>query len=194
MAHLLPLRFSAVLLFGAALLLSACCANNICDCNDEQEDAITLRFATGTRPGKRSFATSDLDTILIQRSPLPYKATTKPETILLINTAAQLSDSVVAVVLNNNTPFAQVGAARLSRYRYVVQYLTQLPKSKPVPTTVLVIDSIHLKGSLAGDGCCTCYTNSQKTVYAKQPKRLNPAQDSAFVVDLKQKRYLELTK
>ena len=193
MAYSLLSRISTVLSLGAVLLLSSCCANNECNCEDEQADAINLSFlmnadtlATGHSFGKR-----DVDTIIVQRSPRPYKATTKPETVTLIRTLTQARDYVV---LNNTTPFGQVGRAKVNGYRYVVQYLKHFPKSKPVATTVLVIDSIHLKGSLSGDGCCTCYTNSQKIVYASRPKRLNPTQDSAFVVDFKQKPYLEITK
>ena len=184
MAHLLPFRFSTALFFCVALLLSGCCANNVCDCEDAQADAIKLRFAP-------RFAAADLDTIIIQRSPLPYNTTAKPETVTLIRTPARARDSVV---INNSTPFTQAGSAKLNRYRYVVQYLAQQPKSKPVPTTVLVIDSTRLRGSLAGSGCCTCYTNTQKTVFATRPKRNSTALDSAFVIDLRQKSYIELTK
>lgn len=194
MAYSLFSRISAVLSFGAVLLLSSCCANNVCDCKDEQADAVNLRFLINadTLATGHSFSKRDVDTIIIQRSPRPYKATTKPETVTLIRTLAQARDTIV---LNNATPFGQVGKIKVNGYRYVVQYLQHFPNSKPVATTVLVIDSIYLKGSLSGNGCCTCYTNSQKTVSASKPKRLNPAQDSAFVVDLKQKPYyLGLTK
>ena len=193
MAYSLLSRISTVLSLGAGLLLASCCANNECNCQDEQADAIQLRFlvSADSLAGGKGFGKRDVDTIIIQRSPLPYQAATKPETVTLIRTAAQARDSIV---VNNNTPFGQVGTAKLNRYRYQIQYLKQVPKSKPVAITVLVIDSIQLKGSLDGNGCCTCYTNSRKTVYAAKPKRLNPAQDSAFVVDLKQKPYLELTK
>ncbi|WP_157781136.1 hypothetical protein [Hymenobacter sedentarius] len=184
MAHLLPFRVSTACFLTVALLLSGCCANNVCNCQDEQADAIKLRFSP-------RFATADLDTIIIQRSPLPYSPTTKPETVTLVRTAARVRDSVV---INNTTPFAQAGTAKLNKYRYVVQYLGQAPQSKPVPTTVLVIDSIRLAGSLDGNGCCTCYTNTQKTVYATRPKRNSAAADSAFVIDLKQKPYIELVK
>ena len=195
MAYSLLSRISAVLSFGAVLLLSSCCANNECNCKGEPlADAVELRFLINadSLAGGRGFGRLDVDTIIIQRSPRPFKATIKPETITLIRTAARARDSVV---LNNNTPFGQVTNLKLNHYRYMVQYLKHLPNSKPVATTIVVIDSVQLKGRLDGTGCCTCYTNSQKTVYASKPKRLNPAQDSAFVVDLKQKPYyLGLTK
>ena len=193
MAHSLPFRISTILSLGAGLLLSGCCANNVCDCQDGQADAIKLHFrvSADSLAGGMGFGKRDVDTIIIQRSPLPYKATTKPETVVLIRTLAHARDSIV---LNNNTPFGQVGSTKVNGYRYVIQYLTQNPNSKPVPTTVLVINKTDLAGRLDGTGCCTCYTNTRKTVYAAKPLRKNPAQDSAFVVDLKQKPYLELTK
>ena len=195
MTNLLPFRFSTILPLAAALLLGSCCANNECDCKDEPlADAVKLRFLINadSLAGGRGFGRLDLDTIIIQRSPRPFKATMKPETVTLIRTAARARDSVV---LNNNTPFAQVTNLKLDRYRYVVQYLKHVPNSKPVATTILVIDSVQSRGRLDGTGCCTCYTNFRKTVYAARPKRLNPAQDSTFIIDLKEKPYyIELTK
>jgi hypothetical protein len=63
-----------------------------------------------------------------------------------------------------------------------------------VPTTVLVIDGIELRGTLEGDGCCTCYTNTQKTVSATRVNQSNPALNTAFVVDLKAQPTVEVTK
>lgn len=179
MPHLLPFRFAAFFLAPALLLASGCCANNVCDCQDAQADAVALRFSS-------AFSAADLDTLVIQRSPLPYRATTKAESVTLIRTGSQVRDSVL---LNNNTPFTQVGSTKLNGYRYVVQYLVQRPGGKPVPTTALVIDSTRLRGSLSGNGCCTCYANSQKTVYARKD---GAAQDSVF--DLKQKPYILVTR
>ncbi|WP_210521449.1 hypothetical protein [Hymenobacter terricola] len=156
MSYLLPARFSVLSLLSAALLLSGCCANNVCDCDDAKADAVELRFDP-------LFLTSDLDTVLIKRYPKDFNATTIPETVTLIRNTAHARDSVL---LNNNSPFAQVGTTKINSYRYVVQYYVQQPGSKPVATTALVIDKIDLQGSFQGDGCCTCYTNSRKIVYA----------------------------
>ncbi|WP_046242945.1 hypothetical protein [Hymenobacter terrenus] len=160
MIHFPPFRFSAFLLVSAALL-NGCCANNVCDCNDAEADAITLRFSTDVAVGG-VFAITDLDTIIIQRYPKNFTLSTKPETVTLLRTAAQVRDSIL---LNNNAPFTQTGGSKLNRYRYVVQYLKQMPGSKPVATTALVIDSVRLRGNLDGSGCCTCYTNTEKTVF-----------------------------
>ena len=145
---------------AACLLLSGCCANNVCDCQDAQADALDLRFAAGSGAG--GFRAEDLDTLLLLRFPRRYKSTSKFETVTLYRPAAQAHDSVL---LNHNTPFNQTGSAKLSAYRYVVQYLKHMPGRKPVPTTVAVLDSVDLAGSFEGDGCCTCYLNSQKVVY-----------------------------
>ena len=178
MFYILPIRFFSLVFLGVALLLSGCCANNRCDCNDGQADVVQLVFSN-------AFRTADLDTIIIQRSPLPFSPTAKPEIVTLTRTAARARDTLR---LNNNSPFAQVGTTKLNRYRYVVQYLVQPPGSKPVATTALVIDSTRLRGSLDGNGCCTCYTNSDKTVFARANKKLaSGALDSVIVQDLRPK-------
>jgi len=168
MAHTSPFRSVAAPALGLALLLGGCCANNVCDCNDAQEDAIRLRFSTDATPGNQGFALADLDTIIIQRLPLKVTPTTKPETVTLLRTAAQLRERRDTIVLNNNAPFAQTGAGKLNRYRYVIQYLLRPAAGRPVATTALVIDSVRLRGSLEsqeGSGCCTCYQNTEKTVF-----------------------------
>ena len=43
MTHLLPFRFSAILLLGLGLLLPGCCANNVCDCPDEAQAGCQLK-------------------------------------------------------------------------------------------------------------------------------------------------------
>ena len=182
MAYLLCGRFSAILCLGAALLLGSCCANNVCDCPDEQlADAIELRFKTeaDTLTGGSSFGRLDLDTVLIQRSPLPYNPATKPETVTLIRATAHARDPIL---LKSTGPFGQLGTIKLNRYRYVVQYLTHQPRSKPTAATILVVKGIQLKGSFDGNGCCTCYSNTQKTAFTQKNEAVK---DSAFV-DLRQ--------
>jgi len=169
MTHLLPLRLLACLSFCAAFLLSGCCANNVCDCQ-EQQDAIKLRFSADTvRATGRGFRKADLDTLILKRYPLPYDTLSRFETVTLYRTGEQARDSTL--LLDNGTPFAQVGTAKLNRYRYVVQYLahpaapTGQPVRRGVPTTVLVIDRVLLQGTFEGSGCCTCYLNTQKELY-----------------------------
>ena len=158
------------LFFLVALLLSGCCANNKCDCDDARADAINLRFSS-------AFTAADLDTIIVQRSPLPFSSTNKD-----------------TLRINNASPFPQVGPTKLDGYRYVIQYLTQQPKSKPTPNNILIINSIALNGRLEGDGCCTCYTNTEKVVNATRPKGINTPADTTFTVDLNKKPVIDLTK
>lgn len=165
MFHSLFSRLVALLaLLATAGLQAGCCANDVCAPPNERADAITLRFATGadTLATGHSFGQMELDTLIIQRSPLPYRPTTRPEIVVLLRTPAQRRDSVV---LNNNAPFTQAGTAKLDAYRYVVQYLKPVPRSKPVPTTVLVVDSVQLDGRIDGNGCCSYYHNTKKVAF-----------------------------
>jgi hypothetical protein len=155
------LRLTAL---STALLLSGCCANNVCDCNDAQEDVIQLTFSN-------QFTSADLDTLVLVRYPLVYDPlTTIPETVTLIRPNAQPTD---AILLNNSTPFAQVGTARLNQYRYQIRYRSPIRPRETKPATVLLIDQVMLKGSFDGNGCCTCYTNSDKRIAARK--------DSSFI-------------
>lgn len=178
-------RLTTIFLLGA-LLMSGCCANNTCNCQDAQADAVRLRFSS-------VFTAADLDTIIVQRSPLPYSAANRVETVTLIRTAAQLRDTLR---INNTAPFPQLNTTKLDGYRYVIQYLTQQPKSKPVANTLLIINDVTLDGRLDGDGCCTCYTNTQKVVNATKPKSATTPADSTFTIDLNlsQTPVIELTK
>lgn len=151
-------RFAA--LVGLIILLAGCCANNVCDCpNEAQADAIRIVFDT-------KFTKDELDTLVLVRylhydpakppTPLP-----KPETVSLIRSAAQIAANDT-VIINNAAPFSQLGSARLDTFSYVLRYY---PGTKPrlrAGKRVLVIDRVKLSGSLEGNGCCTCYTNSRK--------------------------------
>ena len=195
MTHLLPFRFSAILLLGIGLLLPGCCANNVCDCPGEsQADAIKLVFSKDSFPSATDMA--DLDTIVIQRYPLviiPASGTnpgTKPETATLIRPAAQAYDTIV---INNTTPFSQVSTAKLDQYQYYVRYFPALPAPrKKRPAFALVIDRVTLKGSLDGNGCCTCYTNLQKVITTRRDSTASAT--TAKTTDLRKSRAFIITK
>ncbi|MBO2008017.1 hypothetical protein [Hymenobacter negativus] len=139
------------------MLLSGCCANNVCNCNDEQEDSIKLRL-TPDPSGINGFSATELDTIIIKRFPKKFTSLTVPESVTLPRTGESIE-------LSNTAPFTRNGSARLSQYRYVIQYLKDQQNSRPILTNALVIDSVLLKGSYDGSGCCTCYHNTAKGVY-----------------------------
>lgn len=161
MALSLTTRLAA--LTGLGILLAGCCANNVCDCpNEAQADAIRIVFDSSfKRP-------DELDTLLLVRylrtdSLKPPVPLPKPETVTIVRTAAQLAANDT-LLINNATPFGQLGSARLDTFRYVLHYY---PGTKPRvrPSKRLVyIRRVELSGSLDGNGCCTCYTNSRKLV------------------------------
>ena len=166
MAPISSFRLTAL---SIGLLLSSCCANNVCNCNDEQQDVIKLVFA-------ENFSTAELDTLVLLRYPLVIDTlTTVPQTVTLIRPNARPND---AILLNNNTPFAQVGATRLNQYRYQIRY-----RKAPRPAklaTALIIDQVTLKGSLDGNGCCTCYTNYDKRIAARQDSSQRERADTVY--------------
>ena len=192
MTHLLPFRLSAVLLVSLGLLLPGCCANNVCNCPGEaQADALKLVFS------KSDFTVAtDLDTIELQRYPLviiPANGTnpgTKPEIATLVRSADQAYDTIV---INNSTPFAQTGTAKLDQYRYYVRYHPTLPAPRQKRSTfALVIDKVTLKGNLDGNGCCTCYTNSQKVLTTRKDSTASAA--TAQTTDLRVLPAITITK
>ena len=81
--------------------------------------------------------------------------------------APQLSDTIT---LNNITPFAQQGTTKLNGYSYRVRFLYHKPGRRNNAALALTIDSVQLRGSLEGNGCCTCYTNSYKAIYVRARK------------------------
>ena len=154
LTRLLPLA-------GLGALLAGCCANNVCDCAGEtQADAIRIVF------DRSKFTTGELDTLALVRylhpdPKNPAAVLPKPETVIIVRTAAQLAANE-ALIINNTTPFSQLGSARLDTFSYVLRYY---PGTKPrvrAGKRLLVIGKVKLSGSFEGNGCCTCYTNSRK--------------------------------
>ena len=149
-------------------MLAGCCANNVCDCPSEaQADAIRIVF----NPSK--FTNPDeLDTLVVVRylhyDPKKQPAMLpKPETATIIRTAAQIAANA-PLIIDNAAPFSQFGSARLDTFSYVVRYYPGAgPRMRP-SKLALVIDSVRLKGSLDGNGCCTCYTNLRKLVKTRR--------------------------
>ncbi|MBH8560520.1 hypothetical protein [Hymenobacter negativus] len=189
MTYLLPSRFSAILLLGLGLLLPGCCANNVCDCPGEaQADAIKLVFSA-----KDFSKVADLDTIVLQRYPLviiPASGSnpgTKPETVTLTRSAAQAYDTIV---INNSTPFAQTSTTKLDQYQYYVRYFPAPRKARPA--FALVIDKVALQGNLDGNGCCTCYTNTQKSITTR--KDSTASTNTALITNLKGVPVFTITK
>ncbi|GAB3741285.1 hypothetical protein GCM10027594_21040 [Hymenobacter agri] len=168
----LPLINRLAALIGLGLLLPGCCANNVCDCpNEAQADAVRIVF------DRTKFTVpEELDTLVLVRylhynRQAPPAVLPKPEIATIIRTAAQAYDTLL---INNASPFSQLGSARLDTFSYALRYFPGTkPKTRP-GKTVLVIDRVKLSGSLEGNGCCTCYTNSRKLALAR-PDSTQPA-------------------
>ena len=167
-----PLINRLAALIGLGLLLPGCCANNVCDCpNEAQADAVRIVF------DRTKFTVPDeLDTLVLVRylqynRQAPPAVLPKPETATIIRTAAQAYDTLI---INNATPLNQLGSARLDTFSYALRYF---PGTKPkgrASKLALVIDRVKLSGSFAGNGCCTCYTNSRKLALTR-PDSTKPA-------------------
>lgn len=159
---------------GLGMLAAGCCANNVCDCpNEAQADAIRIVF------DRTAYKVPDeLDTLVLVRY-LRYNAKNrpailpKPETATIIRTAAQVA-AYDTLIINNTTPFSQLGSARLDTFSYVVRYYPSSKQKTRPSKLALVIDSVRLSGSFEGNGCCTCYTNSRKLAWAR-PDSARPA-------------------
>ena len=157
------------------LLLAGCCANNVCDCAGEaQEDAVQLVF------DPRSYTAADLDTLVLQRYPKINKTKVKPDVVTIVRPAGPASSSYT-IMLNNTTPFPQQGTTKLNGYSYRVRFLNHSAGQRPNAALALAIDSVQLRGSLDGNGCCTCYTNSYKALYLRT-RQDSSATTNALVV------------
>ena len=151
-------------LAGLGMVLAGCCANNVCDCpNEAQADAIRIAFDRSKFPDPTELDTLVLVRYLRPNPKNPSAVLPKPETVTLIRTAAQLAANDT-LSINNATPFSQFGSARLDTFSY---YPGSKPRTRP-SKLALVIDQVKLSGSLEGNGCCTCYTNSRKLALARR--------------------------
>ena len=133
-----------------AVLLTTCCANVGCNCQDQNDDAIFLRF------DKAVYSAAQLKTVFVLRMPLDTAQRPRVDTARFEATAARpyLNDTLI---IRTDKPFAAAANRKLDAYRY--QLFT--PDKKTVNHT---IDNVQLAGRLEGDGCCTCYDNTKKII------------------------------
>ena len=158
------------------LLLAGCCADNVCNCEGEaQADAVHLVFDPA------SFSGADLDTLVVQRYPKNKLTNVTPDVVTIVRPASQ-SNRPDTLTLNNSTPFPQQGTTKLDGYAYRVRFLSKAPGRRPNAALALTIDSVKLKGSLNGDGCCTCYSNSYKGLYLRAGKDTATTSPNKLVV------------
>ena len=150
---------------GAAVL-SACCANNTCDCRDSLADAIAIRFAlseTATPvPGvPTGFRPQEIQVVKLLRYDIATTGTAVSyDSVTITRNAAQAGE---AILLTHSTPFRVVGNRRLSSFRYVIKPLGAV-SAGTLPSPEYQLTNIRLDGSYEADGCCTCYRNRSKAV------------------------------
>lgn len=150
------LRLYLLVLCGTALF-AGCCANSVCDCQDERADALYFRFPiddSGANP--RAFLSSEVDTLWLLRFNRDTDTTSLPRRDS-VNIRRPLAQAADPLVLNNNAPFAAVGARKLNAFEYHIRLLDRSGQLRS-----FVVRNIQLQGDFEGDGCCTCYTNSFK--------------------------------
>ena len=165
--------FSRSLALLPVLLLAGCCANNPCDCQDLLEDALYFKF-------DNTFTAADIDTVYLSRYAGGYGLVPLTQATLVRTTrlpyavhrklvAAGL-DTANTIVLANNYPFTPGSTGgKISQYTYLLQVrhadtARTAPASQPHPLRTYSIGLIRLAGQYTGDGCCTCYQNTRKTV------------------------------
>ena len=168
------LSIRPLLLGLGAAALSACCANDTCDCRDNLADAIAIGFELSEVPTPTTFTPREVQTVKLLRYDTSTARTALAYDSVIINrTAAQAGEPIL---LTHRTPFRVVGNRRLNSFRYVVQPLGPISQGA-VPSPEFRLDSIRLEGSFEADGCCTCYRSRSKAV------RVNGQKVEAITID-----------
>jgi hypothetical protein len=148
-------------ILALASLMAACCGSVACECNDRFADAIQLQFSADTTGTGKGFTAKDIRNVFLVRVPRDTAQRPKADTVAFSGPRAQqLRDTLV---INNLTPFTRNGNRNLDEYRYEV-YLA--PTRRAPQLFSYKIDRVVLTTRLQGDGCCTCYQNISKLVYA----------------------------
>jgi hypothetical protein len=152
-----------------AVLVSACCGNVSCECNDAFEDAIYFEFNLADSLGATGFRVADVDTVVLIRRPfedplLPPNAPVAPnDTARIFRSHASVAEPII---LNNNAPFTAGGGRKLDAYKYQLYVVRRFKKPGEETNTLeritYSLDQFALAGKFVGDGCCTCYENRGK--------------------------------
>lgn len=173
---------------GLIGLLAGCCANNVCDCQDERADAFYFQFATGTGGFDKK---TELDTVQFRRYALPLDAKGQPlpapkatsqyknfqtyadsvdiaggyDLVTYVRSSATRANAVQtdSLLLNNNLPFTQQGSRKLNTYLYRIEVRRGPGQPLRNDPRRYELENIRLVGEFDGTGCCTCYFNTSKT-------------------------------
>jgi len=175
-----PRAARLLLLLPWLALLAGCCANDTYDCQDLQQDSIYLRLNLNQDPTPgRTFSKSDIDTIYLLRyaksnrtrrratDSVSLVRATRWSNSLLQGVLTSSRDSVAGLndktvlVLNNTSPFPASGpTGKLNEFNYALL----VAPNRRGPRYAFRIDSVYLSGQFKGDGCRTCYQNTNKRV------------------------------
>lgn len=165
-------------------LLAGCCANNVCNCQDERADAFFFRFDTGPAG---FVPQTELDTVLLKRFALPLNAVGLPafvkthftsftdyadslstagsyDLVTMVRSTALRANAVQTdtVVINNNLPFTQSGSRKLNTYLYRIEVRSAPGLVLKANPRRYELKKINIRGEFDGTGCCTCYRNTLK--------------------------------
>ena len=152
---MMRLLLTRLLLAATTLLLAACCGSVACDCQDGQADSVALRFDLTAPNG---FLPAEVDSVYLRRVPLDTARIFKPDSVLLVRTAAQARQPVI---IGNTAPLPLSGTRKINPYRYVLR-LASRRKPTAAPVHPYSVSRIELAGNVKSDGCCTCYQNTKK--------------------------------
>ncbi|MFD1466844.1 hypothetical protein ACFQ48_01310 [Hymenobacter caeli] len=189
------LRF--LLPLGVIGLLAGCCANNVCDCQDERADAFYFKFVKVADNSANGFnEKTELDTVQFRRYALPLDAKGQPlsapkatshytnfrdyadsidvangyDLVTFIRSPATRTNAVQtdSLLLNNNLPFTQQGSRKLNTYLYRIEVRRGPGQLLRNDPRRYELTTIRLVGEFDGTGCCTCYRNTSKTAVLTQ--------------------------
>ncbi|MCB2377735.1 hypothetical protein LGH70_09095 [Hymenobacter sp. BT635] len=139
------------LLLGSGLLLSACCVNNTCLCQDGADDDVFLRF--NLDPANKGFTAREVDTILIVRRPKDPRSTIRPDTIVIGRALANVAEPIA---IGPGRPFSRSGV-RFTQFIYNLSFLHSEKR--------FVVDPIAVESRPVDESaCCTCSRNQKKVV------------------------------
>ena len=147
---------------GLLAALAGCCANSVCDCQDERVDALTVQFRVAdTLAGGTGFRRADVDTVYVLRYAPGDTGRARHDSVALLRLPSQ---ATAPFLINNGAPFGRVSGRKLNGFDYEV--FAKLARSGPGPRPAqrYRLSNIELRDELAGNGCCSCFRNSRKTV------------------------------
>ena len=155
---------------GLLAALAGCCANSVCDCQDGRIDDLELRFrvAADSLAGGTGFRRTDVDTVYVLRYAPRDSARARHDSVALVRLPSQ---AAAPVLISNKAPFGPAGGRKLNGYDYEV--FVRLNRTGPGrrPSVHYRLSAIELRDELTGDGCCSCFRNTNKrlTVINKKP-------------------------